>query len=1232
MLVALALAVPLLFVSASPAFADRFVINDYAPVGTINVAKNSTAAVSDAYDATTGADKLVDGIPGNNTVLNTWATNNYSATTPGWATVTLASDVAVQRIALFPRAKDGYAQFFPAEFTVSLLDSSSVEVWKSQTFTISYSGQTFLAALTEPFVIDLPNPTVGRIVRLDVSKRLCSGANCGLQLGELAVFAEPPTISLADFAPTDGVNLAPEASVSASSNYADTPAGWGLANVNDEQYLGYRGWVTPPNETMTDPMSPAWLTYRWDCPVDIDRVVLVPRWSFPADYKLQVSDDGTTWTDVHTSTGNPQISSTDDPVVNVPVVVDLPTGTKGNFLRFYVTKRQLPNYPQTWGYQVGLSEMAAFGAYGMCIKQVKPALLLEPGMVESNAFEIMNASALTWASSDTAVATVDADGQITAEAVGEATVTLSDATSVLGSVPVEVRDEVEHVGKDFVVSVFWPGSDTYVNETQFGYMADAGVDHLEYVTDWYTTLDTPKREFSLKSALLADKFGMQVTVVDHDGCEQTSSNPWYGCEATSLTTAQFAKIAKSFQNVPGVGGIYLRDEPPNAVALAPAFNTIRQTTPELQPHLNFFPYYYYGGAAQYRAAATDWLNATGGVRSDIYAPDYLTYDLYALNTTNTNMERMLVNMDLNREIGLEYNIKTGAYINTLSHGSYRTPTASDLAYQANAMMAMGYKRIEYFTWMTPTNPTENFGDGVVTGNGVKTALFPMVKQVNAEVHALGPVLMKLDAKEVYFNGAQYNVAGKTVPAGFFVHSKRTDDNVILSYLRDRDNDRNYLFVVNNNNLGTGAQPSVTVDLEFNPAISSLQEVSRTDGSLSTVALTGQVLSRTLAGGEGVLYALPEGYDYEDDVAPAAPVITSPVADATVTKTTPTLTGTAEPFSTVTLATGGVTLGTTTADVDGSWAFTPTSPLAEGSVTVEVTATDRSGNTSPAASVTFTVSVAPVVLSVSQPVLSGVARVGGTLSVAMTVAPSDAQVVYQWFRGTSFLSQASGASYVVQSADAGADIKVKVIASRDGSASVTKYSNTLAIADQIKVTRKLLPASATVGESVSLDLAYTPVDAGVSVQWFRGTSLIAGASGTEYVLTAADSGGSVVAKVTLAKDGFDSVTVYSSTVAVSGPVAPSVKLATLSPAGTVEAGQALDLNLTVVPENATVKVEWFTGTSLFRVNGQPVTGKSYTPSVGDVGKDLVVKVTVTVDGFTPIVKYTNRVIITPPANL
>jgi len=65
-----------------------------------------------------------------------------------------------------------------------------------------------------------------------------------------------------------------------------------------------------------------------------------------------------------------------------------------------------------------------------------------------------------------------------------------------------------------------------------------------------------------------------------------------------------------------------------------------------------------------------------------------------------------------------------------------------------------------------------------------------------------------------------------------------------------------------------------------------------------------------------------------------------------TSTTPQISGTAEPGSTVTVYVNGNAVGTTTANSMGMWTFTPPTPIADGTYVVTASARDASGNEGP----------------------------------------------------------------------------------------------------------------------------------------------------------------------------------------------------------------------------------------------------------------------------------------------
>ncbi|MEW4385025.1 Ig-like domain-containing protein [Pseudomonas paraeruginosa] len=205
---------------------------------------------------------------------------------------------------------------------------------------------------------------------------------------------------------------------------------------------------------------------------------------------------------------------------------------------------------------------------------------------------------------------------------------------------------------------------------------------------------------------------------------------------------------------------------------------------------------------------------------------------------------------------------------------------------------------------------------------------------------------------------------------------------------------------------TSGQASVTVDAvaPATPVVnpSNGTTLSGTAEPGSTVTLTdgnGAPIGQVTADGSGnwsftPSTALPNG-TVVNATATDPSGNTSPGASTTVDSQAPaaplvdpsngtTISGTAEPGSTVTLTDGnGDPIGQVTADGSGNWSFTPTTPLADGTV-VNATATDAAGNTSGQASVTVD-GVAPATPTVN---LSNGSSLTGTAEPGSTVTLTD----------------------------------------------------------------------------------------------------------------------------------------------------------------------------------------------------------------------------------------------------
>ena len=797
---------------------------DNAPEGTANLAIGATvSAVSEYYEWPMG--NLNDGDPATPWSSNTLITDPVDA--EAWVVLDTRANSSISRVVLFPVLGGNFPEDYEIQVSQDGKDYTTVGA--------PVKGQQ---QPTEPVVIDLPEGTEGRYVRLWITKR---GSvkdpfkeNYPAQLAEIAVFGSakeelaPDPMEIDTYKLEGTRNVAIGAKPTASSEYVDE--GWGAANINDG-VIG-TNWTTDPRDL--DPVdAEAWIQLDMQADFGLWRVVLFPGGNFPSDFQIQISQDGKNFEMVAEQTGVNQ------PVT--PVVIDLPEDTKGRYVRLYVTKRGSLKDPFLESYPAQLSEIAVFGSVSEVTMEInKPALLLEPGMTEALKADVVKEETdqmeLVWESSNDAVATVDENGLVTAVAAGEAIITLTDDLhpGLSAACTVYVEDSIDWKTDDFLISVFWPPTLDYVNDEQFKLMADAGIDYLSGMDPSLGT-----KEAQMKVAQLAYKYGMQISVGEDR----------FG-PLLNMSDEEIQALVQEYTNVPGVGGFHLIDEPYDPTPYARVYKAVKAIAPEYYAHLNFLPSWCYPSPEAYESTANNWVSLVGN-------GDYLMYDRYPFAWDGSlDYAGMLSNMRSTWKVGLQHGIKTGLYLQSIGiEGTYGRPTGTEIRYEANMALAYGFKQMSYFCWWQPTErPGEVFQPGIMDAAGNKTDLYEPVSQLNREIHAMGPTLMNLDAMEIYLNGETWGE--QPVPERFFVQAL-SDDNLTFSYMRHKKTGRNYLFVVNND-----YKQDKDVTLAFDSAITSLELVSRESGRLETVALEDGKLQLHLPMGEGYLYALPEDYDYE----------------------------------------------------------------------------------------------------------------------------------------------------------------------------------------------------------------------------------------------------------------------------------------------------------------------------------------------------------------------------------
>lgn len=178
-----------------------------------------------------------------------------------------------------------------------------------------------------------------------------------------AAVAAKPTGTKTDIASwaLDGTtNVAQGKSVTVSSDFKEGLGCWESVQLTDGVIVsttapyGTNGWTTSPFEDGAAADKVAWAAINLGAAYEISRIVVFPRSdneyanNFPVDYVIQASDDGETWTDLVTVTG--QATPT------APVCFDLDAAVTTKNVRIYVTKRG--------GTMVQLSELAVFGTPG----------------------------------------------------------------------------------------------------------------------------------------------------------------------------------------------------------------------------------------------------------------------------------------------------------------------------------------------------------------------------------------------------------------------------------------------------------------------------------------------------------------------------------------------------------------------------------------------------------------------------------------------------------------------------------------------------------------------------------------------------------------------------------------------------------------------------------------------------------------------------------------------------
>jgi serine protease len=170
--------------------------------------------------------------------------------------------------------------------------------------------------------------------------------------------------------------------------------------------------------------------------------------------------------------------------------------------------------------------------------------------------------------------------------------------------------------------------------------------------------------------------------------------------------------------------------------------------------------------------------------------------------------------------------------------------------------------------------------------------------------------------------------------------------------------------------------------------------------------------------------------------------------------------------------------------------------------------------------------APVELTIDDPVVTGTAQVGATLTAGVSASRSGTRTSWQWLRSGAPISGATGSSYVPTAADIGATLAVRsktgylgASATRSSAATGVVAPGTFrqgrvpSISGKYKVRHKL---TASVG-------VWSPTSTRTTYQWLRNGKKISRATSSHYKLAKKDKRKKISVKVTVSRPGYASQT-------------------------------------------------------------------------------------------------------------
>lgn len=377
----------------------------------------------------------------------------------------------------------------------------------------------------------------------------------------------------------------------------------------------------------------------------------------------------------------------------------------------------------------------------------------------------------------------------------------------------------------------------FLQDKYYDMITDLGINQLTYTGKDYNDME---KMSIIKGLSLAEKYGLMAYVNDSGIADDCTS------------AADLAKRLNAYSRYSSFAGIHVADEPHtdsyNSDAATKTVSEIANKSVLLNKFTNLIGYSnLYGdytlNNASYKAYLVEVINKLN--------PKVLSFDHYNGTTSSNGARSYFGSLAALREVSLDNNIPFIGFVSTgedYTQGPIYTddllPTAEDIRWNVNTMLAYGAKGYNWFTLIQPwyfalEGDSEIEGMdfdrcGLIGANGEETRNYGTAKAINSFVSSIDHILMASTSVDVLVTGAYAQHETGISKAAYDGMTVSAEDNKgaivgVFDY-----NGKKAYYVVNYN---TDASQNITLSFGSSQNMTIYTENGSTSDSASSKVLS-----------------------------------------------------------------------------------------------------------------------------------------------------------------------------------------------------------------------------------------------------------------------------------------------------------------------------------------------------------------------------------------------------------